>query len=68
MGFGENSDGLPSFEGIIGMTGFDLHGRVKFSIAFFGKKSSKYKAFVFQFMAGGSRIAEYGTHSPGNGL
>lgn len=51
MGFGENSDGLPSFEGIIGMTGFDLQGRVKFSIV----ESSKNKAFVFQFMAGESR-------------
>lgn len=40
MGFVENSDGLPSFEGIIGMTGFDLHGRVKFSIV----ESSKYTA------------------------
>lgn len=52
MGFGENSDGLPSFEGIIGMTGFDLHGRVKFSIV---ESSNKYKAFAFQFMAGESR-------------
>lgn len=54
MGFGANSDGFPSFEGIIGMTGFDLHGRVKFSIV----ESSKYKAFVFQFMTGGMDYEE----------
>lgn len=63
MGFGANSDGLPSFEGIIGMTGFDLHGRVKFSIAFFlERKAQSIKLSFF------SSWLESGENSLGNGL